>query len=88
MWLRRVSGLHAGVNPTSGDFSLLAKGFAIAGGQQGAPIERMVLSGNFFSLLTNVRAIASDLTFGIPSASCFGSPSLLADGLTVAAEAE
>jgi PmbA protein len=81
-----VSGLHAGVNATSGDFSLLAKGFAIRDGKKAAPIAQMVVSGNFLSLLDGVRGIADDLTFGIPGGSCFGSPTMLVDGLTVAAD--
>jgi PmbA protein len=81
-----VSGLHAGVNPTSGDFSLLAKGFALSGGEQGAPIDQMVLSGNFHAMLKGVRLISNDLTFGLPGGSCFGSPSVLVDNLVVASD--
>lgn len=80
-----VSGLHAGVNATSGDFSLLAKGFVLEGGAQGAPIEQMVVSGNFFDLLRDVLAVGDDLTFGVPGGSCYGSPSLLIRSLSIAA---
>ncbi len=79
-----VSGLHAGVNPTSGDFSLLAKGFSLKDGKQDTPIEQMVVSGSFYALMKGVRMLGNDLTFGIPGGSCFGSPSMLVDGLTVA----
>ena len=82
--IAEVSGLHAGVNPTSGDFSLLAKGFSLKEGKQDAPIEQMVVSGSFYALLKGVRMIGDDLTFGIPGGSCFGSPSMLIDNLTVA----
>ncbi len=81
-----VSGLHAGVNATSGDFSLLAKGFALQNGEKGAPIEQMVVSGNFFALIKGVRMLGRDLVFRIPAGSCYGSPSLLVDGLTIAIE--
>ncbi len=79
-----VSGLHAGVNPTSGDFSLLAKGFSLKAGKKDTPIDQMVVSGSFYALMKGVRLLGSDLTFGIPGGSCFGSPSMLIDGLTVA----
>lgn len=80
-----VSGLHAGVNATSGDFSLLAKGFVLKGGVQGAPIEQMVVSGNFFDLLKSTVAVGSDLIFGVPGGSCFGSPTLSIASLSIAA---
>ena len=75
-----VSGLHAGANPISGDFSLLAKGFVIRGGEQAEPVERVTVAGNFYQLLKAVRAVADDLDFpGSP----IGSPSLDVGILTV-----
>jgi PmbA protein len=82
--LAEVSGLHAGVNPTSGDFSLLAKGFSLKNGKKDTPIDQMVVSGSFYGLMKGVRMLGCDLTFGIPGGSSFGSPSMLIMGLTVA----
>ncbi len=58
-----VSGLHAGANPISGDFSLLSKGFVIRGGRQAEPVEQVTVAGNFYALLKNIRAVADDLRF-------------------------
>ncbi len=81
-----VSGLHAGVNPVSGDFSLLARGFAIENGVKTRPVELVTVAGNFYELLKAVKAVGSDLFFGLPSNGCAGSPSLLIDGLMIAGE--
>ena len=75
-----VSGLHAGANPISGDFSLLAKGFVIRDGKQADPVERVTVAGNFYQLLKDIRAVGSDLEFpGSP----IGSPSVDAGVLSV-----
>ncbi len=75
-----VSGLHAGANPISGDFSLLSKGFVIRDGKQADPVERVTVAGNFYQLLKDIRAVGSDLEFpGSP----IGSPSVDAGVLSV-----
>jgi len=56
-----VSGLHAGANPTSGDFSLICSGYEVRDGKAGQPMEQMTVSGNFYALLQNVVDVADDL---------------------------
>ena len=68
-----VSGLHAGANPISGDFSLLSKGFVIRDGKIAEPVERITVAGNFYQMLKNIRAVGSDLEF---PGSSVGSPSV------------
>ena len=68
-----VSGLHAGANPISGDFSLIAKGCVVKSGKRSAAVNQITVAGNFYQLLKNIRAFANDLTFpdggiGSPSA--------------------
>ena len=71
--ITEVSGLHAGANPVSGDFSLLAKGYTVEKGQKGRAVEQITVAGNFYALLTNIRVFGSDLEFvGSP----VGSPSV------------
>lgn len=79
-----VTGLHAGANPISGDFSLSAKGYRVRGGQRAEAVNQITVAGNFYQMLKDVEAVGSDLRFGFPSSSCFGSPSLLISGLSVA----
>ena len=50
VYVTDVTGLHAGANPVTGDFSLSAKGFLITEGKKGAPVKNFTVSGNFFEL--------------------------------------
>ena len=79
-----LQGMHAGANPITGDFSLAAKGFTVKGGKIEAPVNQITVAGNFYDLLMHIEAVGGDLEFHAPGASCFGSPSLLVKGLSVA----
>ena len=68
--ITEVSGLHAGANPISGDFSLLAKGYAFREGRREKPVEQITVAGNFYELLSAVRELASDLTFPMGGIGC------------------
>ena len=76
-----LSGLHAGANMTSGDFSLLSKGYLLKGGKRVQPVEQITIAGNFYDVLKNIRAIGSDL---IVPASGVGSSSVDVGTLTAA----
>ena len=84
--ITELEGLHAGVNPISGDFSLSARGFQVENGAKTAPVEQIVLSGNFYDMLHHVDSVGDDLKFGLPGGGCVGSPTLLIKGLNVAGE--
>ncbi len=79
--ITELGGLHAGANAVSGDFSLIAKGFRIAGGKQAEPVEQITVAGNFYQLLKDIRAVGSDLEFRGGS---IGSPSVDAGNIHVA----
>jgi len=81
-----VQGLHSGLNPISGDFSLSAQGFFIRKGRKEQPINQITISGNFIELLQNVEEVGEDLRFGLPSNSYIGSPSLKIKHLDIAGE--
>ena len=78
--ITELSGLHAGANTTSGDFSLLSKGYLLAEGKRVRPVEQITVAGNFYRLLKDIRALANDLTF---PASGVGAPSVDVGTLTV-----
>ena len=81
--ITEVSGLHAGANPVSGDFSLLSRGFEVAGGKIVRAVEQFTVAGNFYELLKNVTAVADDLLF---EGSPIGSPSVAVSQLNIAGE--
>ncbi len=76
-----LAGLHSGANPTSGDFSLLAKGYVVENGRRGHAVEQITVAGNFYEVLRQIVAVGSDLEF--PGGSSIGSPSVDAGTLKV-----
>jgi PmbA protein len=81
-----VQGLHSGLNPISGDFSLSAQGVHIKNGKKIRPINQITISGNFIEMLKNVEEVGKDLRFGLPSNAYIGSPSLKIKHLDLAGE--
>ena len=79
--ITQVSGLHAGANPISGDFSLIAQGYTVKNGRKDQPVEQITVAGNFYQLLKNIRAVGSDLCF---PGSSIGSPSVDVGEIAVA----
>ena len=78
-----LEGLHSGLNPITGDFSLKAVGSLIGGGKRLRAVSGITIGGNFSDMLKRISRLGSDLVFGLPGTSVFGSPSLLIDGVTV-----
>ena len=58
-----ITGLHAGANTVSGDFSLSAEGFLVTEGKLGRAVEQITVAGNFYELLKNITEAANDLYF-------------------------
>lgn len=85
IYITRLDGLHAGANPTSGDFSLSSAGFLIQDGKKDRPLKNFTISGNFYQLLKDVAMVGSDLEFQMPhGTSCFGGPSIMVRDMAVA----
>ena len=81
--ITEMAGLHSGVNPVSGDFSVSADGFIIEGGKKARPVEQITIAGNFYEVLKNITAVGSDLRFHSRGDGGMGMPSILVDGLRV-----
>ncbi len=56
-----VGGLHAGLNPISGDFNVQASGYTIKDGKIDKPITLFVVSGNFYEMMNDVKEIGNDI---------------------------
>ena len=85
VYITNLSGLHAGANSVTGDFSLQSAGFLIENGEKTAFITGFTVAGNFYKLLQDIRALANNSHLPEPiSMTAFGAPSTLVDGLTVA----
>lgn len=82
-----VEGLHSGLDPVSGDYSLSAYGYEIENGKIKRPVNQITIAGNFFETLTDIEDIGSDLKFEIPFIGGYvGSPSIKVKKIAVAGE--
>ena len=81
-----LAGLHAGLNPSTGDFSLMASGYRLENGKKTTFVNGITVSGNFYELLKSIRLIGKDLDFGgFPHGfTRFGSPSIYVGKMPVA----
>ena len=80
-----LTGLHAGANAVTGDFSLQSGGYRIENGSLAERISAFTVAGNFYELLMNITALANNMT--LPRAmgkTTFGAPSTRVDGLSIA----
>lgn len=85
VYINSLSGLHAGADDISGDFSLQSAGYMIENGKKTAYVKSFTVAGNFYDLLKNVKALANNCH--LPNAmgkTAFGSPSVLVEGLSIA----
>ena len=64
--VQSVSGLHSGVNPVSGDFSVGAEGVLVSGGAPGAPVREVTIASSIQRMLQGVVAVGSDVEW-LPS---------------------
>jgi PmbA protein len=77
-----VAGLHSGVNPVSGAFSVGAGGLAIRGGEAAEPLREFTIAGDLVSMLGAVRAAGSESRW-VPFGGSVSAPPLLIGEMTV-----
>ena len=85
VYITDLSGLHAGADSISGDFSLQSAGYMIEDGKKTRYVKSFTVAGNFYELLKNIVALANNSH--LPRAmgsTAFGAPSALVAGLTIA----
>ncbi len=59
--VQSISGVHSGVNPISGDFSVGAEGVLIRGGELAGPVREFTIASTIQRMLSGVVAIGNDL---------------------------
>lgn len=85
--INSLSGLHAGAEPVTGDFSLLASGFEVKDGKISRPVEGITVAGTFARLLENIEKVGNDTYYSEPMGSVYASPSVyLKKGIKVSGE--
>ena len=59
--VQSITGVHSGVNPVSGDFSVGAEGLMIRGGELAEPVREVTIASTIQRMLQHVVAIGSDV---------------------------
>jgi PmbA protein len=60
VYVTEVAGLHSGVNPVTGRYSVGASGKAIRGGELADPLREFTIAGELLGTLVAIRAVGSD----------------------------
>jgi len=82
VYVNDVAGLHSGVNPVTGVFSVGASGRAIRGGERAEPLREFTIASDLVSMLSAVRAAGSEPRW-VPFGGSVSAPPLLIGEMTV-----
>ncbi len=82
VYVTDVAGLHSGVNPVSGTFSVGATGRVIEGGQLAAPADEFTIASDLQSMLKAITAAASESRW-VPFGGSVNAPALLIGEMAV-----
>jgi PmbA protein len=82
LYVMDVAGLHSGVNPVSGTFSVGASGRLIENGELGTPARELTLASDLVSMLLAVRAVGADARW-LPFGGSVKAPPMLIGEMTV-----
>jgi PmbA protein len=77
-----VAGLHSGVNPVTGVFSVGASGRAIRSGELAEPLREFTIAGDLVSMLGSVRAAGAEARW-VPFGGSVSTPPLLLGAMAV-----
>jgi PmbA protein len=82
LYVTDVAGLHSGVNPVSGTFSVGASGRLIAGGELASPVREITIANDLVSMLKSVRFVGSEARW-VPFGGSVKAPPLLVAEMAV-----
>ena len=80
VYITSLSGLHSGLNPQSGNFSLVASGFLIKDGKKSRALDMITVSGNLQTLFNDIVEIGNDVKTFPSAISC---PSVVVKKLAI-----
>jgi len=82
LYVTDVAGLHSGVNPVSGTFSVGASGRLIEGGEAAGPVRELTIASDLVSMLKSVRAVGSQVRW-VPFGGSVKAPPILIGEMSV-----
>jgi PmbA protein len=77
-----VAGLHSGVNPVTGVFSVGASGRAVRAGELAEPLREFTIAGDLVSMLGSVRAAGAESRW-VPFGGSISTPPLLIGAMAI-----
>ena len=80
IFVNSFAGLHSGVNPISGDFSVGADGLMIRDGALAEPVREITLASTLQRMLADVSRVGSDIEW-LPSGAAM--PSIVIPDVTM-----
>jgi len=80
VYITDISGIHAGLNPQSGNFSLQSDGFMIENGKVTRSLDMITISGNLMDLFKSITDVGNDVEVFASHVSC---PSVIVKKLAV-----
>lgn len=81
--ITHIEGAFAGAKYSSGDFSLLAKGFLVRNGKVMGAVHRITIAGDFVSMLESVQSVGKDLRTWFEHNRTITAPSILLKKLSI-----
>ena len=60
VYITELSGLHSGMNPHSGNFSLQCAGFMIRDGKKAEPLALITVADNLLNVFNNIKCVANN----------------------------
>jgi PmbA protein len=82
LYVTEVAGLHSGVNPVSGTFSVGASGRLIENGEPSSPVRELTIASDLVSMLLAVRALGSEARW-VPFGGSVKAPPILIAEMSV-----
>lgn len=82
VYVTEVAGLHSGVNPVTGRYSVGASGRSIRDGELAEPLREFTIAGDLLGTLAAVRAVGAESRW-VPFGGSVRSSALLVDGIAV-----
>ncbi len=79
LYVTDVAGLHSGVNPVSGTFSVGASGRLIEGGELGSPVREITIASDLVGMLRAVSAVGGQARWVPFGGSVQAAPMLIAE---------
>jgi PmbA protein len=82
LYVTDVAGLHSGVNPVSGTFSVGASGRLIERGEAAGPVRELTIASDLVSMLRAVRAVGAEARW-LPLGGSVKAPPILIEEMAV-----